>query len=343
MNDAILFQKATKAQAKARIALSGPTGSGKTHTSLTVAVDLAGGSQVVLVDTERGSGALYADQFDYGYHRFDPPYDPRLLVDVLKAAEAHVGPGGVVIVDSMSHFWEGEGGTLDIVDAAAQRAHGNKYAGWNVGTPALRRLVDTMLGLDCHLIVTMRSKMAYVLDVDDRTGRQIPRKVGMAPVMRDGVEYEFTLVGDMDLEHRIMVTKSRCSALADQVVQPGNAVDLARTFKAWLESGEPVVSAAQAAEIADALNSIADQHDRTVAKRAFVASYDMPERVLARQFTDALTFARELAGAGSSRPGIPGDTPPAPPSPQAAPEAPTTTSPAARRRRPAPPAEEPQP
>ncbi|MCP4708388.1 MAG: hypothetical protein GY869_07175 [Planctomycetes bacterium] len=92
-----------------------------------------------------------------------------------------------------------------------------------------------MLACRCHLIVTMRSKVEYVVEEDNR-GRKVPRKVGMAPVQRDGLEYEFDVVGDMDLENTLVVTKSRCSALAGAVVnKPGR--QFAENFSNWLSDG----------------------------------------------------------------------------------------------------------
>lgn len=230
------FVKASKHQLKARVAFAGPTGSGKTYSALEWATILAEGGTIAVVDTEHGSASLYADQFDFDVLTWAPPYDPGKLAETIVTAEK--AGYAVLVLDSMSHFWEGEGGTIDIADAAGQRSGGNSFAGWKVATPALRHLIDTMLGCDMHVIGTMRSKMEYVLEQNER-GRNVPKKVGMAPVMRQGVEYEFTMVGDIDLEHRITFTKSRCSALADVMVQPGRAKDSAETFLAWLQSGEP--------------------------------------------------------------------------------------------------------
>jgi hypothetical protein len=230
------FKKATKTQLKARVALAGPTGSGKTYTALEWATVLADGRPIAVVDTEHGSASLYSDRFEFDVLDWPPPYDPTALSATIRQA---VDAGyAVVVIDSLSHFWEGEGGTLDIADAAGQRSGGNSFAGWKVATPALRHLVDTMLAADTHVLATMRSKMEWVLEEDSR-GKKVPRKIGMAPVMRQGIEYEFTLVGDMDLEHRMMVSKSRCSSLADAVVQPGRGAEAAEEFLTWLTSGAP--------------------------------------------------------------------------------------------------------
>lgn len=288
------FQKATRSQLKARVAFAGPTGAGKTWTSLEWATVLADGGRIAVVDTERGSASLYSDRFDFDVLTFDPPYEPGRLADILKTAESH--GYAVVVVDSLSHFWEGEGGTLDMVDAAAQRAHGNSFAGWKVGTPALRHLIDTMLGLDAHLIATMRSKMDYVLEEDDR-GKKVPRKIGMAPVMRAGVEYEFTLVGDLDLEHRLTITKSRCDRLADEMVQPGRAGDAAETFALWLGKGEPMIDAPLADSIAERLNAAGGDARKAWRSRFGVA----PRQLRASQSDEAVAFVAEIE-AGSASP-----------------------------------------
>ncbi len=225
------FAAATKANLRGRVALAGPTGSGKTWTALEWAKTLAGDGRTALIDTEHGSASLYADRFDFDTVAWQPPYDPTALANTVKQV-----PGWgyeVLVIDSLSHFWMGEGGTIDVADNAASRFGGNSFAGWKVATPALRHLVDTILAVDCHVIATMRTKTEWVIEEDSR-GKKAPRKVGLAPVMRDGIEYEFTLIGDMDLEHRITISKSRCPDLADQVVQPGRATEAAGTFLSWL-------------------------------------------------------------------------------------------------------------
>ncbi len=265
-------RQATKQQLKARVALDGPSGSGKTWSSLEWATVLADGGRILVVDTEHGSAALYADHFTFETIPWAPPYSPQELADTLK--DAARGGYSVVVVDSLSHFWEGEGGTLDLVDAAAQKAKGNTWAGWKTGTPALRYLIDVVLASPFHVLATMRSKTEWILEKDPRTGKEKPVRVGMAPVMRAGVEYEFTLVADLDLEHRMMITKSRCSALADQMIQPGRAGDAAETFLSWLRSGEeaPTVPMPEPERsVADAKRAVLDLcgGDRDVARRAW--------------------------------------------------------------------------
>lgn len=304
------FQKATRAQLKARVALEGPTGAGKTWTALEWATVLAAGAPIAVVDTERGSASLYSDRFGFDVLTFEPPYEPQRLTDILKAAEAH--GYAVVVIDSLSHFWEGEGGTLDMVDAAASRSGGNQFAGWKVGTPALRHLVDTMLGVGAHVIATMRSKMEYVLSENER-GKKVPQKVGMAPVMRAGVEYEFTLVGDLDLEHRLTITKSRCDLLADQVVQPGRAGEAAEQFMGWLGQGEPLAARADVDALVARMNAIGDDLRRKACKRAFRDEIGMPTSVRESQMVAAAALVARFEAGGGDGDGPSGSAAAAPP------------------------------
>jgi hypothetical protein len=293
-----MFTKATKRAVKARVALDGPTGSGKTWTALTWAKVL--GKRTALVDTERGSASLYSDHFDFDVLEMTPPYEPKRLIEALNAAEAD--GYDVVIVDSLSHFWEGEGGTLDIADAAGERAKGNSFAGWKVATPELRHLVDVMLGLDAHLIVTMRSKMEWVLEEDAR-GKKVPRKIGLAPVMRQGIDYEFPLVGDLDYEHRLSISKSRSDLLADQMYGPGRAQEGAETFARWLDAGEPVASRNDTDALVARMNRLPDDV-RKACKDGFVEHFGRPAGLLASKLGDAQAYIAGFEG---------DDDPPAPP------------------------------
>jgi hypothetical protein len=241
-----MFKPATKAQSKARIGLCGPAGSGKTYTGLVLATAL--GQRVAVIDTERGSASKYADEFSFDVlelHHFSP----RTYVDAIKAAEQ--AGYDVCLIDSLSHAWNAEGGVLEIVDTAAARSRGNSYVGWREGTPAHNALVNAMLQSSLHIIATMRSKTEYVLE-DDGRGKKVPRKVGMAPIQRDGMEYEFDIVGDLDWEHQLIITKSRCRALADKVIKRPDAA-VAQTIRAWLSDGVPVQPGSKRPASKDAL------------------------------------------------------------------------------------------
>lgn len=281
-------QPAVRKGQKARIALAGPSGSGKTYTALTLARTL--GEKVLVIDTERGSSALYSDEFLFDVIEWVPPFDPRELAQVIGEASAY----DVVIVDSLSHFWEGEGGTRDIVDAAASRSRGNSFAGWKEGTPAQDRMVQAIVSAPNHVICTMRSKVDYVLE--ERNGKQVPTKVGMAPIQRAGVEYEFTLTADLDLSHQAMVTKSRCRSIADRVFKAGEADRLGKELADWLSSAEPAperISADHAAALVAAMDAILDANERRDVKQAFVKEFGTPQLLGLDRLPDAEEWVHE--------------------------------------------------
>ena len=194
--------------------------------------------KIAVIDTERGSASLYAgdgtpENFDFDVIELDH-FDPLEYVKYIKAAED--AGYDVLVIDSLSHAWEGEGGALDQVSDNAARLKGNSYAAWRTVTPKHRKLVDTMLQSGMHIITTMRSKMEYVQEKNDQGTTEI-RKIGMAPIQRAGMEYEFTWVIDMDIDHTAVVSKSRAAKLADLVEnKPGLA--WFEQFYGWLVSGK---------------------------------------------------------------------------------------------------------
>lgn len=229
---ALMIKKATKAQAKLRMALIGPAGAGKTWTALLLARELAGEGRVLVIDTERGSASKYADAFDFDVIELDR-FHPQQSLEALALAETN--GYAVCIVDSLSHAWSGRHGILDLV---AQAKSDKAFTeGWRLASPLHHRLVDGLLQAPLHVIATLRSKMAYVLETNVQ-GKQVPRKVGLQPIQRSGWEYEFDLIADLDLEHTLTVSKTRCPALNGAVI-PRPGPELAHTIKAWLSEGIP--------------------------------------------------------------------------------------------------------
>ncbi len=231
---AIQFVKATKKRAKARIAIDGPAGAGKTYTALKAAQALAQGGKIAGVDTEHASMSLYSDLFDFDVMELTE-YNPQNYIDAIHAAEN--GGYSVVVLDSLSHAWEGKGGVLELHDQAVMRQRTeNSYTAWRDVTPLHRDLVEAILASPIHIVATMRSKMDYVQE-KDANGKTKITKIGLAPVQRQGMEYEFTLVADMDVDHSIVISKSRCNVMADKVSKKPD-VPFWTPLVDWLNSGE---------------------------------------------------------------------------------------------------------
>jgi hypothetical protein len=228
----LVFKRATKKESKLRLGLIGPAGSGKTYTALTVAKYFGG--RVAVIDSEHGSASKYADLFDFDVLELKS-FSPTDYVNAIRAAEQ--AGYDILIIDSLTHAWSGKNGALELVDKATARLKsGNSFAAWREVTPLHNQMVDAIIASKLHVIATLRSKTEYVMEEDSR-GRKVPRKIGMAPIQRDGLEYEFDVVGDMDWENRLIVTKTRCPELAGAVVnKPGK--EFAYTLKAWLGNDE---------------------------------------------------------------------------------------------------------
>lgn len=227
----LAFKKAVKSDSKLRLALIGPSGSGKTFTALTFAKVLAK-RRIAVIDTERGSASKYADLFDFDVLELEK-HSPNDYVEAIEACVAG-GEHDVILIDSLSHAWMGKDGALEQVDKEAARSVSkNSFAAWRTVTPMHNRLVDALVSQPMHLIATMRSKTEWVVDKDEK-GKSAPRKIGTAAVQRDGLEYEFDVVADMQPERNLMVvSKSRCPDLANQVIEkPGPEV--AELLQKWL-------------------------------------------------------------------------------------------------------------
>jgi hypothetical protein len=232
---ALQFQKATKRQAKLRLALVGPAGSGKTYTALSIAQHL--GSRIAVLDTESGSASKYADIF--AFDTVSPEtFEPNLCTETIHGAESN--GYDVLIIDSWSAFWAGTGGALEQIDIATKRSRsGNKFTdGWGEVTPMQTRMVDAILRSKIHIIATMRTKTEYVIEENER-GKKIPRRIGLQPIQRNGMEYEFDVVADLDIDNNMVIGKTRCSALRGKVYQCAGK-DVAGVLSAWLTDGAPM-------------------------------------------------------------------------------------------------------
>jgi len=228
------FVKATKHEAKLRLALAGPSGSGKTYTALQLATHLGG--PIAVVDTERGSARKYADLFTFDVLELDSFHPERYIEAIHDAEDAGYA---ILILDSLSHAWFGKEGALELVDKAAKRLAAtyrsgkeDSFAAWREVTPIHNSLVDAMVQSRLHLIVTMRTKTEYVVETKD--GKTAPRKIGLAPIQRDGLEYEFDVFADLDQDNTLIVHKTRCPALSGGVFRKAGK-EVADILNTWLQ------------------------------------------------------------------------------------------------------------
>lgn len=267
---------------KARMMLSGPAGAGKTRSALIVASVLANEGRTLVIDTEKDSALTYADDFDFDHLPWNAPYDPRELTKTLpEAGDAY----DVVVIDSMSHFWQGTGGTLDIA--------GGKFTGWGVARPAQEDLVTAILDCRAHVILCGRAKMDHVQEQDER-GKHVVRKLGMATIQDATLEYELNVACELDMEHRLTVSKSRCvSVPVGRTFQPGHAEEFADIYADWLKGGEPIASGDDIDALVQSLADLPDE-PRKAAKQEFVARFGRPEHLPAFRLSEAQEFVAEF-------------------------------------------------
>jgi len=230
MNQQSKFKKAEKKKAKLRLGISGPSGSGKTYSALRLASGLS--SKIAVIDSEKGSASLYADNFNFDVLELAPPYSPERYIEAMNDA---VKEGyEVIIMDSISHAWAGEGGLLNKKEQLDARG-GNSFSNWAKMTPIQERFVASLVNCPAHLIVTMRSKQEYILEQNEK-GKQAPRKVGLAPVQREGFEYELTTMFDVGMNHTCETSKDRTNLFVDKIFQITE--ETGQILKDWLESGK---------------------------------------------------------------------------------------------------------
>lgn len=233
----VSFVKAQRQKSKLRLALAGVSGAGKTMTALKIASAL--GSKIAVIDSERGSASKY--EGEPGIPEFDvlelESFSPeRYIEGILAAQEAGYD---VCIIDSASHAWTGKEGVLEQVDKVVARGGKGFTDGWRKASPMHNNLVDTMLQSKMHMIVTMRMKGKYILE-ENNSGRQSPKKVGMEMQQREGFEFEFDIVGEIDIDHQMFISKSRFSDIDGQVISKPDSA-FGRNLMAWLNKGVEAV------------------------------------------------------------------------------------------------------
>lgn len=236
------FRRATRKQLKVKVGLMGTAGTGKSWTALSIAEAL--GSKIAVIDSERGRAEAYAGEFEFD-HLPLPDHSPETYI----AALGLTVDGGydVVVIDGLSQEWVGRDGILSSVD---------RFGGWKDATPRHDAFVEAVFRLPKHVIATMRAKTQYQVEEIERDGRkrQEITKLGVGPVQRDNLEYEFDLLGMMELDHSIRLHKSVIALLPSGMrLEPGESPralgrEIAHGIRDWINRGEPVAEAEEAGE-----------------------------------------------------------------------------------------------
>lgn len=224
------FTKAARQSAKLKLAITGPSGSGKTTAALRCARGLVGPKgKIAVIDTENRSASLYSDITDFDVLNLTAPFEHKKFSESIQAAEAN--GYDCVIIDSASHLWEA---ILEFKAKLDKRPGGNSYTNWNEAGARFREVVDCLLGANLHVISCLRSKMEYILQ-ENAKGKMAPQKVGMAPIMRDGIEYEFSAVLDIGMDHQAESSKDRTRMFDGRIFEITEEVGA--NLAAWLEGG----------------------------------------------------------------------------------------------------------
>jgi hypothetical protein len=200
------LQQASKKRAKIKMALQGPSGSGKTYSALLIAYGITNDwSSIAVIDTENHSANLYAHLGNYNVLNIDAPFTPEKFIQAIKLCES--AGMKILILDGISGEWE------SILDIHANMT-GNSFTNWSKLTPRHNEFVQTILQSPLHIIATIRTKQDYVLQ--EKNGKQVPEKVGLKAITREGMDYEFTIVLDIDIKHHATASKDRTQLFIDK-------------------------------------------------------------------------------------------------------------------------------
>jgi hypothetical protein len=232
------FTRAKRTNSRLRVALSGPSGSGKTYSAILLALGLGG--KVAMIDTEHGSADMYEHLGEYDTLQLAAPYTVAKYLEAIKLAES--SGYSVIVIDSLSHAWAGDGGLLDKQGKLSERSGANSYTAWRTITPEHNALVEAILQSPAHVIACMRTKTEYVIETNEK-GKQAPRKVGLAPVQRDGIEYEFTMCFDVGMDNCVQASKDRTGVAGNAIFKISK--EFGATLAGWIDSGAamtPIVS-----------------------------------------------------------------------------------------------------
>lgn len=249
------LRKATRQKAKIRLGLSAVSGGGKTYSAILIAKGLAKGNleKVALIDTENGSGDLYAHLGDYNVLPLEAPFTPEKYIKAIKDCED--AGMEVIIIDSITHEWSGKGGILEIHGSMT----GNSFNNWGVITPRHDAFKQAILSSKCHIVTTVRRKQDYVMELNDK-GKQAPTKVGLKEETREGFEYELTVNLELDQKHNATSSKDRTGLFMDKPFFTPSE-ETGRMILEWCESGAEKIAEPELVDYGLALQQCVDMEE----------------------------------------------------------------------------------
>ena len=277
----IELRKAERSQAKLRIGVSAPSGGGKTYSALLMASGMAPWDKIAVIDTENGRGDIYSDLGDYNIITLEAPFSPERYIEAIKSCEA--AGMEVIIIDSISHEWEGQGGCLEINESLANAKYrGNTWSAWNETTPRHRKFIEAIISSTAHVITTVRNKVDTIMTEDKKV-----KKVGIKEITREGFEYEITVNFNIDRDtHKALPSKDNTRLFEGHdpfVIDASTGKALIK----WMKEGKKVKVAPKKKEVEEVVVTKADVVDYLLA--AGVVKKDMAAFILEKTGLDAKT------------------------------------------------------
>ena len=237
------LRKASRKKVKIRLGFSAVSGGGKTVSALLMAYGITGDwSKIALIDSENESADLYANHLlpngitigEFNTLPLSAPYSPERYIQAIKACEASPEIE-VIIIDSITHEWDGKGGCLEIVDELTQKdPKHNSYTQWAKVTPRHQMFIEAVLGSRCHVFTTVRRKQDY--DMTTQNGKTVVTKAGLKEITREGFEYELTANLELDQLHNATASKDRTGLFADRPSFTPT-IETGQMLREWCESG----------------------------------------------------------------------------------------------------------
>jgi len=274
------LEKAIRKQAKIKLSLAGAAGSGKSYSSILLAYGMCNDfNKICVIDAENHSASLYSHLGAFNVINLSAPFHPDKYIEAIQLCEQSAIE--VVIIDSATHAWSGKGGCLELHEQETSKMRiPNSFTAWAVITPLYQRFIDAIVNSSCHVICTLRSKTEYVMS--ERNGKQVPQKIGMAPMIRDGFDFEMSIAFDIDQYHKAFCTKNRTTLFQDQAPFVITS-ETGKKILEWCSSGDLVTVDDISQRISDTASIkelLALYHDHPQYQQALKPEFELRKRQL---------------------------------------------------------------